>query len=36
MVCEEFMVSYGDEIKIMVDIERINKEFENNLGMEFV
>jgi len=35
-VREEFMASYGDETKIMADIERINKELENNPGMELV
>ena len=35
-VREEFMASYGDETKIMADIERINKELENSPGMELV
>jgi energy-coupling factor transporter ATP-binding protein EcfA2 len=35
-VREEFMASYGDETKIMRDIERINKELENNPGMDLV
>ena len=35
-VREEFMASFGDETKIMADIERINKELENNPGMDLV
>ena len=35
-VREEFMASFGDEMKITRDIERINKELENNPSMELV
>ncbi|CEF97453.1 ABC transporter, conserved site [Ostreococcus tauri] len=35
-VREEFMASFGDEMKITSDIERINKELENNPSMDLV
>jgi len=35
-VREEFMASYGDETEVMKNLERINKELENNPSMELV
>jgi len=35
-VREEFMASYGDETQVMKNLERINKELENNPKMELL